>query len=299
MKSEPFNVKYRPHNFSEVVGVGDIAKIEESSQDLSSMPNFLFSGPAGIGKTTIAKIIIKNHQPIDVLKTHGKSVGIDWIRDVLVPFASSMSSQSGKRKFVFIDEFDGISIASMDDLRATIEKYEKNIIFLCTCNFLNKLSDPVQSRFTIFKFTKPKKEDVTERLNEICKIENINIEEGALDIIYQRCQGDIRKCVNLLQKLGKEIKLSDVKNVEITAISIIKLIKDKDWKTLRLEKCFEIQDYEEILGDIDDALFTSNLTDDKKRECNEIIATGLFEMHDVFRKDIQFCSVCSKLMKVI
>jgi len=295
----PYVEKYRPSTFEEVIGIEDLDKIKESCQNLSSMPNLLFEGPAGIGKTTIAKIIIKQHQPVDVLKTHGKNVNIDWIRENLIPFASSMSSQPGKRKIVFIDEFDGITIASMDDLRATIEKYFKNIVFICTCNFLNKISEPVQSRFSIYKFKKPKAAEVIERLKMICEQENIIFEKDCLETIYQRSRGDIRQSINTLQKLGASIKLSYVKNIGTTAVSIIKLIQSKDWKTLRLEKCFEISDYESILGEIDDILFGSNLPDDKKRLCNEIIAEGLEPMSRVFRKDIQFCAVCSKLMGVI
>jgi len=298
---QPLSEKYRPKKFEDVIGVGELNKIVEVSKNINNMPHFLFHGPAGTGKTTIAKIIIDNNKPVDVLKTHGKSLGIDFIRNKLVPFSSSMSSVPNKRRIIFIDEFDGASAAAIDDLRATIEKYQRNVVFICTCNYINKLTEPIQSRFALYKFDKLKKEDVISRIKFIIEKESINIEnENVLEGIYIKARGDLRKSINIMQQLGANIKVADIKNLNNTAVDILKLIKAGDWETIRRQKVFELEDFEEALSDMDDIIYNSEkITKIQKMKCNQIIAEGLFQMYGIFRRDLLFCAVCSKLVEVL
>lgn len=130
--------------------------------------NIMLYGPQGGGKTTIARILINGY---DVLKLNGSSEnGIDIIRDKVVSFASSMSLSGGVEviKVVFIDEADGLTANAWDALRETIEHYSTSVRFVCTCNKIDKIPLPIQSRFNCVPLYPINKEEEEQMFNGYC-----------------------------------------------------------------------------------------------------------------------------------
>jgi len=298
----PFTEKYRPKTFEQVVGVEELDRIKKLCINLSSSQNILFFGPAGTGKTTVAKIIIADNQPVDVLKINGSSqAGIEFVREQLVPFCSS-SSIGGKKRIVFIDEFDGVTPTAFKALRETIERYAYNVVFICTCNYLDKIPEPIQSRFAKFEFKRAGKKDLVDRLRFVVSQENICVEsEDVFEVIFRKSRGDIRDALNILQKSGKDIKVSDVKNIDDKALQVLLLIKNKQWKELRLGLVYEVSDFEECLVEMDDLIQkTAKFSDEQKRKANAVIADYLFRFRiSTPMKVVQFSACCAELMGVL
>ncbi len=104
------------------------------------------------------KIIIKELQPIDYIKINGSdTTGVDTIRERVYNFITSMSTTQGKPKIVWIEEFDYMSQNAFAALRSMMEQYMSNARFICTCNYINKIPEPIQSRFTTVEFSKVQK----------------------------------------------------------------------------------------------------------------------------------------------
>ena len=190
--------KWRPKEFSDVIGCPQQIIEMVNKKDI---PHLLFYGPAGGGKTTTAKIIINKLGCECLMLNASDERGINTIREKVKSFAMT-TSMNNKFKIVFLDEMDSLTPPAQDSMRNLMETYHKNCRFIGSCNYINKISDPIQSRFTRFAFNKPNKEEIYERLKYIADKEMIRIMAGAViklgDIYYP----DMRKSINKLQELG-------------------------------------------------------------------------------------------------
>lgn len=196
--------KYRPSSLDEIILPDRIRTIIEHG----IQTNLLFVGPAGIGKTTLAKILTKKHPTL----VKSAKLGVDILRNDVLEFCQSISSDmfdaSNKKavKVVYLEEFDGASKNLQEELRAFIEQYEKNVRFIATANTLAKIIPPVQSRFTIIDFT-PKNQEETKqlrqsfakRLADIVKRDALNITNDQIKDIVRSNFPDLRKCMSVLQ----------------------------------------------------------------------------------------------------
>lgn len=189
--------KYRPKEFEDVIGLP-----QEIKGMLNNMPHFLFIGKPGTGKTTTAKIIINKLGCDCLLLNASDERGIQIIRDKVKNFAMTQSTNN-KLKIIFLDEFDFLTAEAQNSLRNMMETYHENARFICTANYENKIIDALKSRFSIFRFETAKTEDVLKYLENIVKNESINISNDVLKILINNCKGDIRKCVNQLQRLAE------------------------------------------------------------------------------------------------
>jgi replication factor C small subunit len=189
--------KYRPKEFKDVVGLP-----KEIPDMLGNMPHFLFIGKPGTGKTTTAKIIIKKLGCDCLMLNASDERGIQVIRDKVKNFAMTQSSNQ-KIKIVFLDEFDFLTGEAQNSLRNMMETYHANTRFICTANYENKIIDALKSRFSMFRFETAQPEDVLNYLHQIVQAENINITDELLNLLIGNMKGDIRKCVNQLQRLSE------------------------------------------------------------------------------------------------
>ena len=303
MDSLPLIEKYRPSRFEDVIDSGHIPVIKTLISDVSSMPSLLFYGSPGVGKTTIAKIIIKELSPIDVKRINGSDkTGVGTIRDVVYNFMSSMSSIPGKPKIIWIEEFDHLSEEAYAALRSMQEQYIKNARFICTCNYIENVPDAIQSRFTKFEFEKPSSDSILKRLREICLIEKITISDKALASIITKSQRDVRACINYLQKLSstsdKTIKDEDVDKLISATESFYSMIIRKDWSGLRYASEKPLQ-FETVLIELDEMFFKTDIPVEMKAEINNVISRGLFEMRFSFSKSICFSATCYNIMRCL
>jgi|TARA_R110000803_G_scaffold49138_1_gene102105 replication factor C small subunit len=190
--------KYRPQVLEDYVGNEVIKnKIADYLKE-GSIQNLLFHGVAGTGKTTLAKLIAKNLN-CDLLYINASDErGIDTIRDKIIPFASTMGFKD--IKIIILDEADYLTPQAQATLRNTMETFSRSTRFILTCNYLERIISPLQSRCQTFEITPPSKTEVIEHVS------NITAEEKLFDVEIEDVQKvvnthypDIRKIINTIQ----------------------------------------------------------------------------------------------------
>jgi DNA polymerase III delta prime subunit len=169
--------------------------------------NVLLAGSPGSGKTSMAKILIKNHPYIFINVSDESSV--ETIRTKVHDFCSTVSILDGENhiKIVVLDEFDGASEQFYKALRGTIEKYAKTTRFVATCNYLSKIPDAIKSRFEVYDFDPVNKEEENEikiewqeRVSKILSLMEINHDEKSLDLFTKKYFPDMRSALNTIQR---------------------------------------------------------------------------------------------------
>ena len=189
--------KYRPQTLEGYVGNEVIKNKVSDYLNQGSIQNLLLHGVAGTGKTTLAKLIANNLN-CDLLYINASDErGIDTIREKIIPFASSLGF--GDVKIVILDEADYITPQAQATLRNTMESFSGNTRFILTCNYLERIISPLQSRCQTLEIKPPSKQDVAWRCVDICKDEKVDIDNIALKTIVNAYYPDIRKIINTIQ----------------------------------------------------------------------------------------------------
>lgn len=239
MSDEIWVEKYRPKTLDDVV-ISDktLAKFREYVEK-KDIPHLLFSGNAGIGKTTVAKILANSITDEVLYINSSDKTSVDVIRDQVSQFCSTMSFSDSSIKVIILDEFDGISVNAQKMLRGVMEQFANNCRFILTCNFENVILDAIHSRCQTFEFGSGSIQDVAKRCAKILKAENVDYGDRKQDIakLVQRFFPDIRKIINDLQKCctngefhySEEVLTKDQKD------ELIKLLKGCDIKKIRKE----------------------------------------------------------------
>ncbi|MCX8166390.1 MAG: replication factor C small subunit [Candidatus Micrarchaeota archaeon] len=207
----PFTEKYRPQTLDDVVGHHEIVKSLKHFVKTKSMPNLLFAGSPGIGKTTcaiaLAKDLFKENFKGSFLELNASDErGIDVVRGKIKDFARMSSITNVPFKIIFLDEADALTTEAQQALRRTMEIYSSVTRFILSCNYSSKIIEPIQSRCTIFRFRSLKKEDILELVKKIKEKEGINIEENGLELLINISEGDLRKFLNVLQACSMHSK---------------------------------------------------------------------------------------------
>ena len=217
--------KYRPQTLEGYVGNEVIKNKVSDYLNQGSIQNLLLHGVAGTGKTTLAKLIANNLN-CDLLYINASDErGIDTIREKIIPFASSLGF--GDVKIVILDEADYITPQAQATLRNTMESFSGNTRFILTCNYLERIISPLQSRCQTLEIKPPSKQDVAWRCVDICKEEKVDIDNIALKTIVNAYYPDIRKIINTIQgsvvnhvvKLDKSSLKDDLNEQIIQALS--------------------------------------------------------------------------------
>ena len=297
--------KYRPQTIDEVVLCESARSQLNSIADNKSIPHLLLQGPAGIGKTSTAKIIVN-----DILKCQyiyinaSDESGIDTVRTKIVGF-SKTKSIDGNIKVVILDEADGISGEGQRALRNVMEEYSQYTRFILTANFKHRIIEPLQSRTQEINIDPPLK-DVARKCFEILKKENITVSEESkvkfVDLI-RRYYPDIRKTINVLQKFSAsgELKIASTENIDHVANEVYsRLNHPLELRKFVIEHEIDFQnDYQSLLKALLDVIYKSNLRDSTKQDCILIVSEHLYRCAFCVDQEINFTACCIQLGKSI
>ena len=206
--------KYRPDTLEGYVGNEHILEKVKIYIENEDVPHLLLYGVAGTGKTTLAKIIT-NQIDCDVMYINASDENnVDTVRDKIRGFASSMGFR--KWKVIILDESDYLTPNAQAALRNLMETFSKTTRFILTCNYVEKIIDPIQSRCQTFGITPPSKKEVAMRLKEILDIENVSYEMADLAILVNSGYPDIRRVLNAAQRqvIKGELKIDKTSTIQ-------------------------------------------------------------------------------------
>ncbi|MGV8086052.1 MAG: replication factor C small subunit [Candidatus Woesearchaeota archaeon] len=196
--------KYRPETFAEVKGQKDIVKRVKAFVENKNMPHLLFAGPAGIGKTTLSLVIVKqlygDSWRENFLELNASDErGIDVVRVKVKEFARTKSVGNVPFKIIYLDECDALTREAQQALRRTMENYTQTCRFILSCNYSSKILEPIQSRCAVFRFKPLDKSEMYEIIEHISEREKLKLDEKAKEALVTVSEGDCRKLENIMQ----------------------------------------------------------------------------------------------------
>ena len=293
-----FVEKYRPKNLDGFVGDNTVRTKIQDYLDTGKLQNLLLFGPAGTGKTSLAKLIVDQLEADHLYINASDERGIDTIRDKIVPFASSIGFNG--LKVVILDESDYLTAQAQATLRNVIETFSASCRFIFTCNYLDRIISPLQSRCMAFGITPPSKKEVGQHVLQICDQEKIGYTKEDLGKIIITHYPDIRKILNTIQGSLKGGKLvldsKSLKNTEFEN-KVVEGLKNKinlkeirqiiaDSGATQFESLFRClyDNVEEYTTNIGDAII--------------IISQYQYEYSFVVDKEICIAAMLNKLLKL-
>ena len=242
--------KYRPTVLDEYVGNEHIKKTVSQYLEQNDIQNLIFYGPAGTGKTTLAKLIIKNLNCDHLYINASDERGIETIRDKVSGFASVASFKP--LKVIILDEADFLTIQAQASLRNIIETFSRTTRFILTCNYVERIIDPLQSRCQTLKVIPPSKKEVAFHLANVMAIEGTIYDLEDIKIIVNQYYPDLRKCLNTIQLSTQDQKLIIDKSVLVSSNYMRKVLKELSSDKPRFNTIRQIiadanvQDFEEL-----------------------------------------------------
>lgn len=241
--------KYRPESLSEYIGNDHLKSKFTQYLQSGDIPHLLFYGKAGTGKTTLAKIIVKNIECDYLYLNASDERNIDTVRDKIKVFASSVGFKP--LKVVILDESDYLTPISQAALRNVMETFSQHTRFILTCNYVERIIDPIQSRCQSYNITPPSKKDVGSHLYKILHGEGVDFQIDEIAVLVNASYPDIRQVINSTQRQVVNKKLvidtSSIieKNYKLRLIEL--LINRSPFKDIRqLTADNHIEDYNEL-----------------------------------------------------
>lgn len=295
--------KYRPTSLDEIVLDDEVRSSFENYKKTQQIPNLLFIGNAGIGKTSLAKIIAKdiiNDSQYLYINASDEN-GIDTIRIAVTNFAKTRSI-TGSIKIVILDEVDGLTMDAQRALRNTMEEYSSTTRFILTANYKHRVIQPLQSRSQSFDLTPPIKSCVS-RVVHILKQENIDVsgdQKTNISKLIKSLYPDLRKTINELQKccLNNKLSIKTFENHEQFITQIFKTLNQDSLDVRKIviqnEQLFN-NDYASLLKQMFDYIVDTQQSSPTTKKQLMIISEHLYRSALVLDQEINFYSCCIAL----
>tara|TARA_R100000995_G_C3473694_1_gene119701 strand:- start:460 stop:1368 length:909 start_codon:yes stop_codon:yes gene_type:complete len=292
--------KYRPTTLEHYVGNENIKEVIQKYLNQNDIQNFIFYGGAGTGKTTLAKIIVKNLDCDFLYLNASDENGIDTIRDKVKGFASTASFKG--IKVVILDEADFITIQGQAALRNVIETFSRSTRFILTCNYIERIIDPIQSRCQVLKIVPPSKLDTAKHTVWVLDQEEISYETDDIKSIVNQYYPDLRKMLNTIQSSTINSKLLLDKDVLVSSNYMLSIIKElstsKNWKNIRqIIADSGVKDFEELYRFLFDN--SSKYASDREGSVAIILNEHLYQANFRIDKEINIMSAISKIIETI
>lgn len=292
--------KYRPKSLDEIVLSDQNRNIFKKFQNDNEVPNLLFVGNAGIGKTSLARIVCNSILKCQYLYINASDEnGIDTIRTKVTNFARTKSFD-GNIKCIILDETDGLSLDAQRALRNTMEEHAAITRFILTANYNHRVIPPLQSRCQSFDLTPPIKGCIS-RMYSILQQENVQLDESDMDKFkdfVKECYPDLRKCINEIQKntIDGKIVFDNLIKVKDAFIQNLYNIVDKGLALKARKKVIENEtvfngDYTELLRSLFNYVHeNTSIADEQKAKELIVISEHIYRSAFVVDPEINFYS---------
>lgn len=292
--------KYRPKDLSTYVGNEHLKEKVKVYLESEDVPHLLLYGKAGTGKTTLAKIVVNNIDCDYMYINASDENKVDDVRNKIKTFASSVGFKS--LKVIILDECDYLTPNAQAALRNLMETFSKHCRFILTCNYVERIIDPIQSRCQSYKVVPPSKKEVAQQMVNILKEENCTFELDDIALIVNAGYPDIRRVINSAQRQIIDGKLTiDTSSViqNNYKLQLLEMLSNgsklNDIRKLIADN--SISDYSELFRLLYDEV--DNYGNGKQAECIMNIAEAQFQDVNVVDKEINFMSLIIRIMRIL
>ena len=292
--------KYRPMDLSTYVGNEHLKEKVKVYLESEDVPHLLLFGKAGTGKTTLAKIITKNIDCDYMYINASDENKVDDVRNKVKTFASSVGFR--ELKVIILDECDYLTPNAQAALRNLMETFSKHCRFILTCNYVERIIDPIQSRCQSYKVVPPSKKEVAQQMVNILKEENCQFELDDIALIVNAGYPDIRRVINSAQRQIVDGKLKiDTSSViqNNYKLQLLEMLSNgsklNDIRQLIADN--SISDYSELYRLLYDEV--DNYGNGKQAECIMNIAEAQYQDVHVVDKEINFMSLIIRLTRIL
>ena len=294
--------KYRSKTLDEYVGNDTLKQVIAKYIEQNDIQNLLLYGPPGTGKTTLAKLLINNINCDHLYINASDERGIETIREKVQGFASTASFKP--LKVIILDEADFITIQGQAALRNVIETYSMSTRFILTCNFIERIIDPLQSRCQVLKIVPPSKGEVAKHVVTVLEKENTEYDLDSIKIVVNQFYPDLRKILNTCQLSTHNGKLVLDKSVLIASNYIDKVITEltkptlTSWKTIKqIIADSNISEYDELFRELYNRVEEYSKGNDG--EIIILVSESQYQSNFRIDKEINIMACISQILKII
>ena len=292
--------KYRPTDLSTYVGNEHLKEKVKVYLESEDVPHLLLFGKAGTGKTTLAKIVVNNIDCDYMYINASDENKVDDVRNKIKTFASSVGFKS--LKVIILDECDYLTPNAQAALRNLMETFSKHCRFILTCNYVERIIDPIQSRCQSYKVVPPSKKEVAQQMVNILTQENCQFELDDIALIVNAGYPDIRRVINSAQRqiVDNKLKIDTTSVIQNNyKLQLLEMLssnaKLNDIRKLIADN--SISDYSELFRLLYDEV--DNYGKGKQAECIMNIAEAQFQDVNVVDKEINFMSLIIRLLRLL